>query len=425
MTWARRYVLKSYLRSSLWVVPVTASLAEMVTVRVMKAIDDFYDWIPASPFSLASAQMVLQAISTVALTFLAFTFASMLVALQVASAQLTPRIIATTLLRDNVIRFSAGLFIYTMLFAVGAQARMGQEVDHLVLLAAVGFGWCSILAFLYLVDYASRLLRPVTVVWRIGKAGLTVIESVYLLPTKAERTAVPFVAPSGDPMQTVLHRGTSGIVLAVNIDRLIEQAKRTQCIIELVPQVGDFVAVGEPLLLVHGGLEPVNEGTLAGTVAFGRERTIEQDPTFAFRVIVDIACKALSKAINDPTTAVLAVDQLHRLLRTAGKRDLRSNLVRDAAGEPRVIMRTPNWENFVHLACREIRLYGAENPQIARRLRAMLQNLVHTLPAHRHPALLEELALLDRMIEKSYLLREDAELARVADSQGLGGASAR
>ena len=142
-------------------------------------------------------------------------------------------------------------------------------------------------------------------------------------------------------------------------------------------------------------------------------------------MIVDIACKALSKAINDPTTAVLAIDQLHRLLRTAGKRDLRSNQIVNAEGQPRAIVRTPNWVDFVHLSCREIRLYGAENPQIARRLRAMLENLVHTLPAHRHAALLEEVALLDRTIERLYQLPEDAALARVADPQGLGGASAR
>src|SRR5262249_27334061 len=160
--------------------------------------------------------------------------------------------------------------------------------------------------------------------------------------------------PNGDPTQTVLHRGTSGIVLAVHIEGLIEQAKRAHCMIELVPQVGDFVAVGEPLLLVHGGIEPVDERALASNVAFGPEPTIEQAPTFALRVIVDIACKALSKAINDPTTAVLAIDQLHRLLRTAGKRDLRSNLVLDAGGQPRAVVRTPNWEDFVHLSCREI-----------------------------------------------------------------------
>jgi hypothetical protein len=86
-----------------------------------------------------------------------------------------------------------------------------------------------------------------------------------------------------------------------------------------------------------------------------------------------------------------------------------------------VIFRTPNWEDFVHLAFSEIRFYGAENMQIARRLRAMIVNLADTLPAQRHPAMHQELNLLDRMIEKLYVLPEDLALARIPDSQGLGG----
>ena len=97
------------------------------------------------------------------------------------------------------------------------------------------------------------------------------------------------------------------------------------------------------------------------TVALGRERTIDQDATFAFRIIVDIAIKALSKAINDPTTAVLSIDQLHRMLRVVGRRRLHDDVLCNASGQVRVVFRTPNWDDFVQLACREIRIYGAEN----------------------------------------------------------------
>ncbi len=147
---------------------------------------------------------------------------------------------------------------------------------------------------------------------------------------------------------------------------------------------------------------------------------MEQDPTFAFRVLVDIAIKALSPAINDPTTAVLSIDQLHRLLRLAGQRQLRSEQILDEAGQVRVIFRTPNWEDFVHLTFWEIRHYGAENIQIARRLRAMIENLIETVPEFRHPALREELKLLDRAIKSIYVMPEDLALACIPDSQGLG-----
>jgi uncharacterized membrane protein len=174
---------------------------------------------------------------------------------------------------------------------------------------------------------------------------------------------------------------------------------------------------------LYAGTSAIDEGKLRGAVAFGAERTIEQDATFAFRVLVDIAIKALSKAINDPTTAVVAIDQLHRLLRVVGQRHLRVEQIRDGSGQVRVIFRTPNWEDFVHLAFCEIRHYGAENMQIARRLRAMIENLIKTLPEFRHPALREQLDLLDRTLERIYVIPEDLALARVADSQGLGAVS--
>jgi len=172
---------------------------------------------------------------------------------------------------------------------------------------------------------------------------------------------------------------------------------------------------------LRGGAAALDDGILCSQVAFGRERTLEQDTTFAFRVIVDIAIKALSKAINDPTTAVLSIDQLHRLLRAVGRRHLHDDEVHDSTGKLRVILRTPEWQDFVQLSCNEIRHYGAENAQIARRLRAMLENLLQTLPEHRRPVLRQELDLLDRMLEKLHLFPEDLALARVPDTQGLGG----
>jgi uncharacterized membrane protein len=207
------------------------------------------------------------------------------------------------------------------------------------------------------------------------------------------------------------------------VKSLVAQAKRADGIIELGARIGDFVSQRQPLFRLHGGASTVADHELRRTVAFGRERTIEQDPTFAFRVIVDIATKALSKAINDPTTAVLAIDQLHRLLRSVGRRQLGNDYIRDAEGRLRVVFPTPNWEDFVQLTCREIRIYGTENLQIARRLRAMIENLDAVLPETRRPALRLELDLLDRMIERVYLLPEDAALARIADTQGLGGSA--
>ena len=196
-------------------------------------------------------------------------------------------------------------------------------------------------------------------------------------------------------------------------------------IIEFVHHVGDFIGAGEPLFLLYGGAAEIDDRKLQAAVAFGPERTMEQDPTFAFRILVDIGLKALSPAINDPTTAVLVIDQLHRLLRMAGLRHLHDDTVRDSAGRPRLIFRTPNWEDFVHLTFTEIRHCGARHVQVARRLRAMIENLIYTLPEHRHAALWIEIDLLNRVIEQHYTLPEDKALALIPDSQGLGGSNIR
>jgi uncharacterized membrane protein len=207
----------------------------------------------------------------------------------------------------------------------------------------------------------------------------------------------------------------------VDIEVLVEESRKSNAVVQLIPVVGDFVGKDEPLFALYGDVSRLDENMLASSIHFGIERTLEQDPTFAFRIILDIALKALSPAINDPTTAVLAIDQLHRLLRSVGKRNLRTDTITDQAGKLRVIFRTPNWDDFVNLACTELRRYGADSIQVVRRLRAMLENLIHTLPEDRHAALQAQLALLDDAIKAIYLLPQELTLARTTDSQGLGG----
>jgi len=267
------------------------------------------------------------------------------------------------------------------------------------------------------------VLRPITIVTRIGEQGILVIESID--PAAIDSSHIPRPPrqkPSG-PGRTVEHQGRSGIVLAVNLKVLVAQAQKADGMIQFVPRVGDFVASGEPLFLLYGGATAINDQWLRAQVALGPERTIEQDSTFAFRVIVDVAIKALSKAINDPTTAVLAIDQLHRLLRLVGRRHLHDDALFDAQGKLRLILPTPNWEDFVKLTFSEIRFYGAENFQVARRLRALIDSLIASLPERRQQALRGELDLLDRALEKAHAFPEDLALARQPDFQGLGGAS--
>jgi uncharacterized membrane protein len=421
ITWSHWYRVVSYARGSLWIVPFVAIVIEFILSRFTQGLDEQLGW-QLLGLGTAGAQALYQTIITMALSFMVFTFGSLLIAIQVASMQLTPRVIATTLLRDNIVRYTVGLFVFTLLYALRGLDRMESTVQQVNVFTTAVFGLACLVAFLFLIDYAARLLRPGSIVWRVAESGIAVLESVHprrLSETDAEKSHPPVYL--GVPLAVIAHKGTSGTLLAVNQEALVDEAKTSGAVIELVPSVGDFIAVDEPLFRIYGAGLTTPEHRLRMTVAVGPERTMEQDPTFAFRILCDIALKGLSKAINDPTTAVLAIDQIHRLLRAAGRRHLQHDLIADAKGRVLVVVRTPNWGDYVHLAFREIRLHATEHIQIARRLRAMIENLIGTLPAVRHPALLAELDLLDRTAEKVYWFEEDLALARVADTQGLGG----
>ena len=422
MGWKKLFLVRDYLSSSLWVVPFIAIPFELAATRLLHDLDSWLGW-KFLDLGVAGAQGMLNAIITATLSFVVFTFGSLLVALQIASGQMTPRIIATVLVRDNVVRYTTGLFIFTLLFAVSALNRIQASVFQLVAFFAACLGILCFAAFLFLIDHASRLLRPISIMGLVGKAGLAVIRSVYPDPSLGTNEKVRLRGKLGAPGRIIQHVGTSEIILAVNLNDLRALAERSKGVIELMPQVGDFIATDEPLFRLYGGAAAIDAGELRSTVAFGPERTLEQDPTFAIRIVADIALKALSPAINDPTTGVIAIDQLHRLLRSAGNRDLHTDEWLNPSGELCVILRTPNWEDFVHLVFTEIRFCGAQNMQIVRRLRAMIENLIETLPQHRHAALRQELVLLDREVDRCFIHAEDRALARVGDSQGLGGAS--
>jgi uncharacterized membrane protein len=252
--------------------------------------------------------------------------------------------------------------------------------------------------------------------------GRAIIENVYpqrLAQSHAAQAELDVIRP-GEPARTIVSP-SDGVVLAFDIQGLASLAERTDCVIEMVPQVGDFVAADDPLFRIfgHGASPPLP--ALYESVALGHERTMEQDPGFAFRIMVDIASKGLSPAINDPTTAVLAIDQIHHLLRTVGNRHLADGRVRGAAGRLRLVYRTPGWDDFVHLAVTEIRHFGGASIQVARRMRAMLESLIDSLPLERVALLRRELALLHRASERFFSEPEDRALADISDFQGVGG----
>jgi uncharacterized membrane protein len=420
MSWLQRYQIRHYFNNSIWIQPVLSALAAIAAVRILHRIEQEMGLV--SLVDADTARAVLGTMASSLFTSVVFVCTALLVAVQLASAALTPRIIGLVF-RDPVTKFSLTLLVFTFTFSLAALLRISANVPLLTAHLAAYTSLTTLGVFFYLIDHLGKSLRPSGALRVVAWLGGQVIDSVYPQPfseqEEASRPAAAHVR-NGEPVFTVQSL-VDGVVLAFDPRGLLNLAQRADCIIELVPQVGDHVAVGDPLFRIFQGGSTLPKEALLQAVVVGQERGIEQDPTFAFRVMVDIANKGLSPAINDPTTAVLALDQIHFLLRKVGGRRLDTGQIRDDGGRLRLVYRTPDWEDFVCLAVTEIRHFGGASIQIARRLRAMLENLVVTLPPARATLLRRELALLHRTSERFFTEPEDRALAEEGDFQGVGG----
>ena len=418
MTWLHRYQIRHYVRNSIWILPTLGMLAALGLAPVLNTIEIAMGW--ESRIEPETARAVLGTLASSMFTFIVFVSSALLVAVQLASAQLTPRIIAIVF-RDPGMKCSLTAFVFSFTFSLAALVRINNSVPLLTAKLAAYGCMASLVVFLYLIDHVGKALRPSGALRAVADLGREVIESVYprKLGPAGSASPGPAAVTSGEPTMTVTSL-RQGAVLAFDIEGLISMARRADCVIELVPQVGEFLAIGDPLFRIYQGGSGIDVLGLRHSVAVGQERTMEQDPALAFRIMVDIASKGLSPAINDPTTAVLAIDQIHHLLRNVGGRDLDDERVRDASGQVRLVYRTPAWEDFVRLAVTEIRHFGGESIQIARRLRAMLEDLIQTLPGERVTLLRQELELLHRSAARFFPEPEDQAQAEISDSQGVG-----
>src|SRR6266566_1134109 len=187
--------------------------------------------------------------------------------------------------------------------------------------------------------------------------------------------------------QTLFHHGQPSKVQAIDIDALVGIASSAGGILEMAAAVGDAVLDSTPILRIFGCNSQLREEDLRYAIRLGSERTFEQDPKYAIRLLVDIAINALSPAINDPTTAVQALDEIEDLLIRLGRRRLEIGTFRDLEGRLRLLVVFPTWEDFLVLAFDEIRFYGATSIQVMRRMMALVSELLSIMPEERRPAL--------------------------------------
>jgi uncharacterized membrane protein len=345
-------------------------------------------------------------------------------AIQMATGTFSARYMRI-LYRDRLLNVTLAFLAGTMTFAFSLLRQVGsKQVPNIGVSAA---GLCLVTSLVLFVVFFGRFirrLRPVAVAALMGQLAKRMVATVTQ-PVEG-LTAETAIAPPGDPAATVGSR-RDGAIQAINARRMVRWARRHDVFLVMRNGVGDSVAAGETVIAVYGkgDLPPRTQRQLQGLVAVGTERTVEQDPAFAIRIMVDVAIKALSAAINDPTTAVQSMDHLRNVLRLLGSVPLKGAVTFvDQDRAPRLTIPGRTWEDYLMLGVTEIREYGGSSIQITRRLRFMLEDLLTSVRPEHRPAVNSELARLDATVTAGFAGSADKDRAQTADPQGIGGPAA-
>ncbi|GJF31377.1 hypothetical protein KNE206_40770 [Kitasatospora sp. NE20-6] len=420
MSWAARFRLRQYAKASLWIVPLFGLLLGVVMAECAAAVDGA-SWLPKTwDYSASTASSVLSSVVGSMIALLGFVVTIGVLVIQQATGTLSPRYMRLWY-RDRLQKAVLATFTGTFSFAYTLLRSIESDsVPNLgVTLAGIAVSVSLLLLLIYLNRFTHNL-RPVAIADLVARMGEKVLHSTAAqVRDAAVREAGP--ALSAGPVTRVrAERG--GVVQAFDAAGMVRLAARHDCVLAMACVVGDFVSPGGTVVEVRGGASVPDRREVAGLLALGAERTIEQDPAFALRILVDIAIRALSPAVNDPTTAVQVLNHVEAFLHAVGRVGLRGRYVLgDGGGRPRLVVPGRAWEDYLQLAVTEIRDYGAGSVQVCRRLRAMLEGLLESLPAACRPALLAELALLADAVGREFADAPRHTAARTADPQGIGG----
>ena len=376
--------------------------------------------------SVSSAQAMLSAAASGMMALTGIVFAMAFVMVQFSAIAYSPRLVLW-FARDRMMFHALGVFTATFVYALFTLAWVDRGGSAKVpLVSPLLVGIMIIVSMLMFARLMQRLgdLQIGNVLHLVGDQGRAVIGGMFR-PLDAAPAAPR--APEGaanarlGATQTVKYSGRPRTIAALDVGALVALARQVNGTIEMTCAVGDTLVEGAVVLRVHDGRAPLPEDALLRAVRVGRERTFEQDPKYPIRLLVDIAIKALSPAINDPTTAVQTIDQLEDLLRRLGAAQLDVGYVADEAGALRLIFQTPTWEDYLTLAFDEIRQFGASSVQVLRRLRSALVGLSDSLPDEgRVKAVRRYVEHLDHVIEASPFDVEDRRMALQEDRQGIG-----
>jgi uncharacterized membrane protein len=413
----------------LWLIPMLYVCASVATGIILPRIEQLYFASYTLNLSVASAQAYLSAAGSGMMALTGIVFALAFVMVQFNAVAYSPRL-ALWFARDRMLFHALGIFAATFIYALFALAWVDRGSSGTVpLFSCLLVGILLIVSMLLFSQLVQKLsdLQITRVLQMVGDRGREVIESMFdhAEHAQSDRTKPPTKSLDTEELgaitQTVRYSGEPRSIAKFDVQALVSQAQRAKAVIVMTCAVGDTLVDDTKLLQVHGATGRLSQEALLRSVRLSRERTFEQDPKYPIRLLVDIAIKALSAAINDPTTAVQTIDQIEDLLHRLGRCNLDVGYATDGSGAVRLIFPVPTWEDYLTLAFDEIRQYGASSVQVMRRLRAALVGLAESLSsAERVVAVKRYLEHLDQIVAHSTLDAQDRLMAKLEDPQGLG-----
>jgi uncharacterized membrane protein len=328
------------------------------------------------------AAQMLFAIGAGLVTFIGVVFSLLILVVQFGSTTFTPRLnlFHSAPIVWHAFSFYTGVLVYSF---VAALSTSGDErMTGLVPIVTIVLLLVAIALFRTLQMRAFSSIQLASTLVQVTQRGRQVLEGVYPdrpLP-EGGATQRPRALPHG--ARDVIWSAGPGILQAIDVPLIIAAARDADAAVEILVPFGETVQQA-PVAVVHGSADPSLDAVVIKAIRTGPERTFEQDPALAFRVLADIALRAVSAAINDPTTAVQVLDSVESLLRMLVGRDLDVGEVTGPSGNARVLLPLPRWDDYVALSFDEIIDMGAAHRQVRRRLERLLRDLIALAPAGR------------------------------------------
>lgn len=413
----------SSLNMSTWAYIIVALSLGLTIPSIEKALPP--TWV--SPLSKSTIEAILGAVAGGMITLSGLVFSLFFVLVQFGSATYGPRIISV-LAGSYTLRHSLGIFTGTFLFAIMALRDVGMRQsqtvsDVPVWIASVWLlGSVVVLAKLIRVFASMTINNMLPALGRIAQRSISRNYGAYSPGGKnaGKENLLITRERQGFSLQPVIYEGEPAYVTRINSPFLISLGRKSNSVIVIPYAVGDLVKIGSPLALISGKNPAIKESVIFDAVELGHERGLMYDPKFSFRLLVDLGIRALSPGINDPTTAVQALDQIEPLLQRIGNSNLDVGEFRDSDGEIRLVVKTPTWEDYLQLGLCEIMQYGATSIQVERRLEALLSYLLQSVPSDRAVVVRKFLEQRRSVASVSFTDETFRKWAEIADREGIG-----